>query len=141
MIPIDNAGQYRKLIIEKILLSTAFPFLNCRIKGPKLLCRGRLQPTKFSPRYRVELEYSAWSPPDVRVVEPTIQYTRGIHMYKNGTLCLYDWRAQPWQKTSHLHDTVIPWMAEWLVFYELWLLTGKWNGKSAPHGSSPVAQN
>jgi len=27
-------------------------------------------------------------------------------------------------------------MAEWLVFYELWLLTGKWLGKSAAHRKS-----
>lgn len=54
-------------------------------------------------------------------------------MYKDGTLCLYDWREQPWQKHWHLHETIIPWTSEWLVFYEIWLLTGKWRGRSADH--------
>ncbi|PYJ64114.1 MAG: hypothetical protein DME24_00075 [Verrucomicrobia bacterium] len=72
----------------------------------------------------------------MRVIEPKIEFTPGVHMYHNDTLCLYDWRAQPWQKNWHLHQTIIPWMAEWLVFYELWLLTGKWLGKSAAHRKS-----
>ncbi|HWX23034.1 MAG TPA: hypothetical protein VN578_24290 [Candidatus Binatia bacterium] len=54
-------------------------------------------------------------------------------MYSDCKLCLYDWRDQPWQDKWHLHETVIPWAAEWLVFYELLLLTGKWHGPSALH--------
>jgi hypothetical protein len=32
-----------------------------------------------------------------------------------------------------LHETIIPWTAEWLVSYELYLTTGKWLGSSAVH--------
>ncbi len=32
-----------------------------------------------------------------------------------------------------IDDTIIPWTAEWLVFYELWKDTGTWQGAEAPH--------
>lgn len=137
MIPFNASAAYRKLVIEKMLIGRAFPFLHCRIRGIRLTCRGNVRPSESSPAYRVEFEYSAGNRPEVRVINPVIEYTPGVHMYRNGTLCLYDWREQPWQANWHLFDTVIPWSAEWLVFYELWLLTGKWKGRSAPHGIFP----
>ena len=27
-----------------------------------------------------------------------------------------------------LADTIVPWAAEWLMHYELWLVTGEWTG-------------
>jgi len=32
-----------------------------------------------------------------------------------------------------LHETIIPWTAEWIVFYELWKITGEWLGSAALH--------
>ena len=72
--------------------------------------------------------------PDARILCPKIEPKRELHFYKTGNLCLYDWREQPWQDKWHLADTVIPWTAEWLLYYEIYLLTGKWLGKSAIHG-------
>ncbi|MEW6159358.1 MAG: hypothetical protein AB1813_18180 [Verrucomicrobiota bacterium] len=135
MIPTNRAERYRKVVIEQALIREKFPCLQTRIKGLELICRGRIQPTEQSDAYRVEIRYSPWNSPNVRVINPAIPFTPGAHMYSNGTLCLYDWREQPWQKRWHLHETIIPWTAEWLVFYELWLLTGKWRGKSATHGT------
>lgn len=97
------------------------------------MCRGKIRPTSTSDHYRVEVEYSPLAVPSVRILAPQIPLNKEIHMYRDGTLCLYDWREQPWQYTWHLHQTVIPWTAEWLVYYELYLLTGKWRGSSAIH--------
>ena len=55
-------------------------------------------------------------------------------MYRDGTLCLYDFRVQPWSSWDNIHEKIIPWTAEWLVFYELYLMCGKWLGPEAPHG-------
>jgi hypothetical protein len=49
------------------------------------------------------------------------------------SLCLYDWREQPWKESRHLHDTIIPWTAEWLLYYEIYKMTGKWIGRSVLH--------
>ena len=103
-----------------------FPFLNSRIIGLELTCRGSIKPTDQSLPYRIEIRYSAWRSPDVRVITPKIDFGAAPHMYKDGTLCLFDSREQPWQRNWHLHETIIPWTSEWLMFYEIWLLTGKW---------------
>jgi hypothetical protein len=55
-------------------------------------------------------------------------------MYKEGNLCLYDWREMPWRTEMKIHETIIPWTAEWLVFYEIWKLTGSWLGAESSHG-------
>jgi len=96
-----------------------------------------VKPTSSSAEYRVEVTYQPWASPDVRILEPEIAPQSQLHIYKSGGLCLYDWREQPWQRNWHLADTVIPWTAEWLLYYEIYLLTGKWIGKSAVHGDAP----
>jgi hypothetical protein len=35
----------------------------------------------------------------------------------------------------NIHETIIPWTAEWIVFYEIWRITGQWHGLAAPHGT------
>ncbi len=133
MIPTNKADKYRKVVTEQALLRETFSFLNSRISGLELTCRGRIQPTEHSRSYRVEIQYAPWDSPEVRVIDPKIQFTGGVHMYRNDSLCLYDWREQPWQNNWHLYKTIVPWIAEWLLYYELWLLTGRWLGKSAVH--------
>jgi hypothetical protein len=85
----------------------------------------------------VQISYEPWDPPEVTIMEPKLEHNDLIHMYPDGSLCLYDWRQQPWQNKWHLHETIIPWTAEWLVFYELFLLTGVWHGRSVAHGCTP----
>ena len=54
-------------------------------------------------------------------------------MYANGDLCLYHPPSQPWSAENDLHNTIIPWTAEWLVFYELYLSEGVWLGPQVEH--------
>jgi hypothetical protein len=138
-IPTDNAEKSRRLIMESLLIQKRFSFLNTRMVGDRLVCRGSVRPTETSAAYRVELVYKPWNSPEVRILDPEINPEGKLHFYKNGTLCLYDWREQPWQKKWHLADTVIPWTAEWVMYYELYLLTGKWLGASAVH-TAPKAE-
>ncbi len=125
--------------MENLVIRERFPFLHTRMTGTRLVCRGRIQPTDASPVYRIEVVYEPWSAPDVRILEPEIKPEAKLHFYRSGTLCLYDWREQPWQRRWRLADTVIPWTAEWLVFYEMYLLTGVWGGPSAVH-AGPKAE-
>lgn len=129
----NDADRYRKAVAEQMLIRGAFPSFSSRIKGKELTCRGRIRPSEHSKTYRVEIRYRPWSPPEVRILDPEVPFTSGAHMYKDGSLCLYDYREQRWEKNWHLHQTIVPWTAEWLVFYELLQLSGKWLGKSARH--------
>ena len=75
----------------------------------------------------------------IRVVSPAIGLDpRGTgalppHIYRDAegggfSLCLYDWREDEWRPELPISDTIIPWAAEWLFWFEAWLLTGVWSG-------------
>lgn len=97
--------------------------------------RGQLQPSPAAPRYTVLLSYTLGHTPTVRVEKPKLK-PDAPHLYRGGNLCLYypgDWL---WHSGRIIADTILPWAASWLYFYELWLDTGEWLGPSAPHGLS-----
>jgi len=43
-------------------------------------------------------------------------------------LCLFDPSGSQWSNKLLIADTTIPWAAEWLFYYELWHVDGKWLG-------------
>lgn len=49
------------------------------------------------------------------------------HTYGQKRPCVFypEW---DWSPSDYLGVTVIPWLAEWLFFYEIWHATGKWLG-------------
>jgi hypothetical protein len=93
---------------------------------------GYLQPSPSSSRYRVQIAFRGTGRPVVQVLEPKIS-DDAPHTYSDGSLCLY-YRDGTWTKAKMLAETILPWTAEWLYFYEYWLATGKWLGPEAPHG-------
>lgn len=68
--------------------------------------------------------------PIVRVLSPALA-PDAPHVYRGGELCLYwpkEWR---WYGDELIAETIVPWTASWLFYYELWLDTGKWLGPSS----------
>lgn len=95
---------------------------------------GSLQPSPDSPEYRVRIVHAHGKPPKVFIVGLQAK-PRPPHLYADGSLCLYwpvEWR---WGPHRSLADTIVPWAALWLYYYEAWLLTGEWLGPSSPHSS------
>lgn len=43
-------------------------------------------------------------------------------------LCLFDPNGREWSAGLFIADTTVPWAAEWLSYYELWLADGIWRG-------------
>lgn len=87
--------------------------------------------------YRIEILYKVGYAPIVRVVSPALirlpDNPEGSlpHVYgraSDPTLCLYDPAQGEWDETMHLSQTIVPWSADWLACYELWLMTGRWTG-------------
>jgi len=78
--------------------------------------------------------------PRVRVIHPTLErhpdYEEGPipHVYKSTAdpsilyLCLFSPSDQEWSCDDLIAHTTIFWAAEWLYFYEGWLVTKKWRG-------------
>lgn len=82
--------------------------------------------------YTIKIVYDRVAP-DVFVVSPNLLKSFP-HRYPDKSLCLYYPKDKSYNyKTSIIANTIIPWTAEWLYFYEKWLETGIWWGKEAPH--------
>lgn len=101
--------------------------------------RGTLQPRQLSPKYRVAVRYKLSSHPTVNVISPAL-VSRTPHLWNDGSLCLYYPKEKPWQADMLIAQTIIPWTALWLYYYELWLDTGRWLGPSS-HASDPKLLN
>jgi hypothetical protein len=98
---------------------------------------GPMQPTPDSTRYTVRVTYSPRQAPAVWIDSPAIK-SGAPHRYSDGSLCLFwpkEWR---WSPEDSLAQTILPWTALWLYYYEMWQTTGEWLGPSSPHGSDSI---
>ena len=133
----QNLTQKMILIREKKLIESNYKFLKCTIKKDKLICKGIVKPTEYSKEYTIRIEYDGIYSPKVFVVEPEIEYNDDIHIYpKEKNLCLYHPETDNfyWNYKKHnIFDTIIPWALEWFVYYELYLITGKWEHPYKSH--------
>ena len=100
-----------------------------------LTCTLRLQPSPASQTYTVNLTYRHGRRPQVEVTEPPLTLHPGAdalpHVYPGNQLCL----SYPgeWTHDMLLAHTVVPWISEWLIHYELWHITGRWAGGGHRH--------
>jgi hypothetical protein len=102
--------------------------------GKKPAWYGTLRPTPESPEYRLKLEYRPGKSPKVWILSPEV-CPDAPHRYRDRSLCLYYPRYGEWHPGMFLAETIVPWAAEWLFFYEVWLEDpdGRWFGPEAPH--------
>jgi hypothetical protein len=51
------------------------------------------------------------------------------HVFGNGQgdLCIHV--KSDWNPGMLIADTIMPWLSQWLYFYEVWRQTGAWIGK------------
>ena len=89
-----------------------------------------LQPTPLSATYTVRVDYVNGRHPKITVVDPPLAAPEGMrlpHVFAPDSLCLY-YDDEFDGRTDLLADTVLPWVSEWLYFYEQWQTTGEWHG-------------
>ena len=130
------------LIIQAINLKKDFPDSAVTRFGEDYLGWDYfLTPSPYSNTYQVRLIYKRDKGVKFYVVEPKLQVIENDsllpHVYStpDQRLCLYYPGVGQWDATKLYVDTIIPWAAEWLLFYELWLITGKWLGGGVGHSS------
>jgi hypothetical protein len=98
---------------------------------------GPLQPYDSSPTYVIRVEYRPPVAPTIQVLRPVI-HSNAPHRFSDGSLCLYwpkDSDKRIWTPDKRIAATILPWAAEWLAVYEVWLSTGEWVAPEAPHHS------
>lgn len=114
---------------QALLLRARYPDGHVQLCPPALWFTCELTPSMLSRTYTVELRYRTGRHPRVRVLSPALNgrpHESLPHVFGDGTLCLY--REGEWSGSMLLANTVIPWAAEWLFYYELWVPGGEWYG-------------
>ncbi len=120
-------------LFQRAAMKAAFPQFHWRVtRAGGVEWKGALQPTPESHAYDVVILHEPDRMPVVCVERPSIRKD-AWHRYPDGSLCLYwpkEWR---WSPRESLAETIVPWTAFWLYYYELWCVTGEWLGPSSPH--------
>ncbi|MGX7329910.1 hypothetical protein [Enterococcus bulliens] len=106
------------------------------MKNNRLIINILLKPTEISKKYSIEIIYNidgiceSWLnnlPTDIIKKDIPHIYKKDIKN-KKVNLCLYNPRKFEWKRENWISSTIIPWIIEWLFFFELWLATDKWYG-------------
>lgn len=135
-------NKYALLIKQKKQVEAHFKFLTCRIQKKVLICIGFLKPNGCKNRYKVKIEYVAGCEPKTTILEPYIEPCKEIHMYQDHSLCLHYPPDLPWNEKILIHEYTIPWLIEWMVYYELYLINdNKWEGRESPTHFSERERN
>jgi hypothetical protein len=113
---------------------------------------GRLQPKSQCYLVKVIWDEKWYDRPYVVLLEPRLKpRTEGAwgsipHLLYCDTdpelsgLCLFDPDGNEWAPSDLIAETTIKWVSEWLLYYELWHLTGEWLAPGIGPESSAVGQ-
>lgn len=127
-IPQKKSNTYALSYYQKYNIDKMYNSFKTRIENDALICTGKLQPTPECDTYKVQIEFIPGMSPSVYIKSPKIKVSHQTHVYNEGCLCLYDPMELKWKDTFKLAEYTIPWTIEWILYYELWKLSGKWEG-------------
>jgi hypothetical protein len=126
-------NHFALLAYQKYNLDKNYDFFKTRIENDTLVAVGEVQPSPETDKYKIRLEYTPGHTPRVFVESPQIENSKDIHLYREGFLCLYEPSETKFKDSFKLSEYTIPWTIEWIMYYELWKLSGKWEGKEIKH--------
>jgi hypothetical protein len=125
-------------------LTAAQQFVNLRSNpicaGAGMLRAGRLIwrygacPTPMSRVYEMRIDYRQEDVPQVFVQGPDLVSLAGgrrlphVYQQRPARLCLYLPRAREWAGWMRIDQTIVPWAALWLFYFEEWLDSDAWKG-------------
>ena len=127
---------YSFLLIEKFLVEKHFGWLelSINIDNKSLIGKGKLKVEDKN--YNIILIYSPYNQyryDRIYINDSKIEFNNSIHLYGDKTLCLYHpIFDKPILNTIPLYK-MIPWISEWIVFYEQWKKYGVWLGDEIKH--------
>jgi hypothetical protein len=134
----SKLGVYEQLA----RLRLAYPQFTYRVCGGEMVVEGDIRPTARSVAYRVRISYRVGGSPQVDVLSPKLEPREEgghlPHVYPGNRLCLYLPGADEWRPDMSLAHTVVPWISEWLFFYETWRVLGVWLGGGVEPADNPT---
>lgn len=117
------------LTVQTNNLKKLFPNSKFKSSHSCLIWIVELTPSEMSKTYEVRLTYKLGEKPVVEVINPKLIIPEGKslpHVFSGNKLCLY--LADEWRGDMLISNTIVPWISEWLLYYEIWLTTGEWLG-------------
>lgn len=116
---------------QAFAIRSVLPGVTVRLRqGTRLTMTADLQPTPMSRQYNIKIDYRLGASPDVLVVAPKLELHRDAeelpHTFPGEKLCLH--LPGEWTPSMYIAHTTVPWTSEWLFYYEIWLVTGDWEG-------------
>jgi hypothetical protein len=122
------------LLHHKELMMQHYDFLIYKIKDNVLVCTGYLPSKDYKNNYKVEIRCVAGKEPWCKIIEPAaILPSKNIHMYEDHSICLHFPSDMRWTGHVPIYKYTIPWIIEWVHYYELYLVNGGvWEGPESP---------
>lgn len=127
---------YIFLVIQKFLVEKHFEWLKLEIniRTKSLIGRGNLNIAGKS--HSIFICYSAFYKyryDRIYIDDKSLKFNNEIHLYSDLSLCLYHPIIDQslFQKIPLFE--IIPWIGEWIVFYEQWKKYGVWLGEEIKH--------
>lgn len=118
---------------QLLWMQSRYPELRARVQRQRsIVWEGPWTPDDLGGRYLIRVSYKQGFRPRIAIVEPPLRLAPGHdklpHTYGGQTdICVH--RPEEWHKGLLIADTIMPWISQWLYFYEIWAVTGKWIGK------------
>jgi hypothetical protein len=120
------------LVQQAYYMSVDYPGFVGRMMKNAIEWVGSVKPTPMSDTYLIRIYYKIPDRPEVIVLSPELQVASGHHHLPHTfppewkRLCLHmspDWNSQK------PVNWIVPWIALWLYFYEIWRVTSVWLGE------------
>lgn len=113
------------------MIKIVYPNMDFNITpNGELIISGIIKPTPLSREYTIRISYIIGNFPVVEIINPKLDKVSSKlpHVYKDNNLCLFYPKNKEWTKYDYIADKIIPWTSLWLYYYEVWKITGKWEG-------------
>jgi hypothetical protein len=116
-----------------------YPALAFSLKGGRIIWTGDWWPHALSDTYRIRVSYTLGQRPKISILSPKLELAEGKkrlpHTYDDGQMDICVHHPSEWTPGCYVADTIMPWISQWLRFYEVWEQTGSWEGE----GTHPEA--
>ncbi|WP_312991406.1 hypothetical protein [Chryseobacterium flavum] len=132
----NQRNWFSFLLVQKSLVEKYFEWISLSIDSKKRTLEGKGILTIGGRQYKINLSYSPFHLfryDRIYIQDSSISYNDNIHLYKDLSLCLYHPIIDaPLLRKVPLYK-IIPWITEWIIFYEQWKIYGVWLGKEIKH--------
>jgi len=118
-----------------------YPGLAFTLKRGRVIWTGDWWPHALSDTYKIRVSYTIGLRPTIAILSPQLSLAEGKtclpHVHPKGHMDICVHRPNEWTSAQYIADTIMPWISQWLRFYEVWEQTGSWEGE----GTHPEAES